>query len=477
MTTAQRSQFSQRIGDTIRQSDRDYFGLFTGITDYSSAAIHPDGDSTTIVIHRLHHQDTTVVLPYKTAQELSMYIDESESIYRGERQVDWSSLHGLVSPAQPFFEGNSISVQDRSGQEHSGMLYYAGEDIIAVGPSISHYDWRSLDTLIVLRSTDISWIRQGNNALIGTSSGLIAHALIGYFARDLWNEVDDEDLRIAGSLLTFGASAVIPYLGFLAGSALDIDKTIISGTEYLEILPQLRRQAYFHSFPPPEIVRQPPRIVLPAPADTLPRLFRVEESPFTITGAVGGGYVAGGEILLNTIGRFSNTRSENGVIAFSLATSYRLSSSISVGVTFQKSIAIRPSDNTEYLAHFSAIMAPAFSLMTQSLGSTIDFHFAPGVGYTFFEASSQLTSPFPDADVHTETPVTASGVTVAARTGFTYHIQRNLALSILLDQSVTGPVTFPRYSLISSIGPIVAVPEHTLQPMVTSISVGIQMIL
>jgi hypothetical protein len=307
------------------------------------------------------------------------------------------------------------------------------------------------------------------------SAGLIAHALIGYFARDLWNDVDDEGLRTAGSLVTFGSLTVLPYLGLLAGSSSDIDKTIINETEYLELLPQLRRQAFFHSFPPPEILRHPPHIVVPVHADSLSSLFRAEVTPFTITGAIGGGYVTGGEILLNSVGRFSYIRSENGVVALSLATSYRLNSSISVGLILHKSLAITPDNNTEYLSHLSVIMAPSFTLMAPGTGNTIDFNFAPGIGFSFFEASNQLTSPFPDTDADNEVPVAASGFTIAARTGFTLHIKRNLAVAVILDQSVTGPVTFPRYSLISSIGPIVAVPEHRLHPKFTSISLGIRM--
>lgn len=267
-TKAQYS-ISPRLGAEIDKSEKEYFGLFPKIKNFTSAkTIVQTDNKVEIIITRTAKgivTDTTFKISTKLANNLASYIEGFEQCRNKERQVNWNALEGLAiyTPAleSEIKEGTELDVVTNKGEKIHGKLLFASDSAIVLVQNATKYNWSNFSqnaklikvqnmNYIKIERTGSFWQGVGFGALIGgggwTAGSIAGGALDNYFGGVI---------VIVGAIIFSSIGIVV---GGVVGAILDIDTDqSIYGqiNEFKDFLPYLKNNSTFSTFPPPELVK------------------------------------------------------------------------------------------------------------------------------------------------------------------------------------------------------------------------------
>jgi hypothetical protein len=260
---------SPRLGAEIDKSEKEYFGLFPKIKNFTSAkTIVQTDNKVEIIITRTAKgivTDTTFKISTKLANNLASYIEGFEQCRNKERQVNWNAIEGLAiyTPAleSDIKEGTELDVVTNNGEKIHGKLLYASDSTIVLVQSSTKYNWSNFSqnaklvkvqnmNYIKIERTGSFWQGVGFGALIG-GGGWTAGSIAGGALNDHYGSL----IVVIGAIFFTAVGTVI---GGVVGAILDIDTDHSVGgqvSEFKDFLPYLKNNSTFSNYPPPELVK------------------------------------------------------------------------------------------------------------------------------------------------------------------------------------------------------------------------------
>jgi hypothetical protein len=256
---------SNRVGNTIDQSEREYFGLFPAVKGFDSAKFFelPQGQVRLVISRRTDEgmNDSTRILNEDVVTELRVFIENFEEVIHGKKQIRWYLLTNLVHVS--FFtskEGVEMAVTTRRGRQYGGILLSATDSLLVLWQSTDPYDWRAADSLVkTARLSEIGqiivkegggfWSGVGYGALIGGGTGVILGLASGS-DKGGWIQ-----LSAGAKALIAGVGLGIPsaIIGGISGAIKGTEETFdVKGNAdaYKKLLPALKEKAVLSSQPP-----------------------------------------------------------------------------------------------------------------------------------------------------------------------------------------------------------------------------------
>ena len=259
---------SPRVGVEIDRSEREYFGLFPSIEGFVLAKSSVLSDSLVkfVVTRSLNgvNSDTSFSISPTVVQILAGFIENFESVRRNENVVNWNLFAGLASSG-PAIESKlndvvEITIETFTGDELHGILLFAGDSSVFLWQSKDEYNRHTLQfigkSVPYSNIKNIQIVREGK-FWSGFGQGFLYGGLTG--------------AAIAGVSLAAGAEGyallvILPlpislgllvafHAGFIAAIlSNDIYRELDgSADEYRDILPLLKENTVFPSYPPPEL--------------------------------------------------------------------------------------------------------------------------------------------------------------------------------------------------------------------------------
>ena len=155
---------SERIGDSIDQEERTYFGLFPESDHFLSATAYHHTDTTVVFLISERHDasitETELVVSRQAVDELRRYIHDFENLYETTLKVNWPLLRPVARRVRHLQRGLAITVVKDDGETVAGWLYYVSEQGMVLSKEPAFPD-RSVDTtkLIFLRPSEIKHVR------------------------------------------------------------------------------------------------------------------------------------------------------------------------------------------------------------------------------------------------------------------------------------------------------------------------------
>lgn len=262
---------STRIGDEIDNEERDYFGLFPGLDGFILAHTYKTRDREILIhIERQHsgaHADSMVTLRRDAAKELKAYIEEFEAIARDEASVEWTSIYDLAEPPEIDLgeRGKQTSVVIENGQEISGELIFASNDVLLIWECETPFCWYSTPRCTeVISPSEIVEIKvsTGTGFWRAMGGGALGGVALGLFLVDKADceDPDSEDCTNdmeAKHYLIF--SGILGGIGLVAGTIYgavrgseDHYDVLCDSSEYEKNLKDIKSKAYFREISPPE---------------------------------------------------------------------------------------------------------------------------------------------------------------------------------------------------------------------------------
>jgi hypothetical protein len=162
--TSQRFVISERIGGSIDQEERTYFGLFPELDHFLSATAYQHTDTTVVFLISERHDasmtETELVVSRQAVDELRRYINDFENLYGTTLKVHWPLLRPVARRVRHLQRGLAITVVKNDGETIAGWLFYVSEQGIVLSKEQAFPD-RSVDTtkIIFLRPSDIKHVR------------------------------------------------------------------------------------------------------------------------------------------------------------------------------------------------------------------------------------------------------------------------------------------------------------------------------
>lgn len=271
---------SPRLGEIIDQSERQYFNLFPGITNFISAKATERADhQVDITITRSENgnlADTTITISSTLAGNLADYVGSFESARLTQRKVYWEILGGLAwsGPAleSKITEGYEATIETRIGEKLRGKLLWADDSLLVLWQSGGIFNWQAVQySSKIIRFGDIENITIETESKFGTGFAIgapIGGLAFGAFAVALSNAFSSHINVGAVILVAIIGGAGTGLVGGLIGAILsnNIHRTIEGSVEkYYGALPVLTEHAVFSAYPPPDLLRRiasapPPQI-------------------------------------------------------------------------------------------------------------------------------------------------------------------------------------------------------------------------
>jgi len=261
---------SPRVGGVIDQSERQYFGLFPTVDGFVSAkaSVKPDHQIEFVINRAMSgvNSDTAFSISSTVVENLVNYIEDFELVRGDKKSVNWTILEGLAASGHALEneigDGLETIIETKvSGQFH-GKLLYADDSSLVLWQSSEGFNWRNVQLLArVVLFSDVDNVTIEREGHFG--SGLGWGALIGGIA--------GTPFVIVGANTHSGTAGPVAEGYYLIGLSLPVAGGLIGGTigaiqgidsyrevggsfeEYLNILPLLKEDAVFSSYPPPEL--------------------------------------------------------------------------------------------------------------------------------------------------------------------------------------------------------------------------------
>ncbi|MCX6148217.1 MAG: hypothetical protein NTW25_13365 [Candidatus Kapabacteria bacterium] len=260
---------SPRLGAEIDKSEKEYFGLFPNIKNFTSAKANVLADNKVeINITRTVKgivTDTTFIVSTKLANNLASYIEGFEQCRNKERQVNWNALEGLATnvPAleSDINEGIELDIVTNTNEKIHGKLLFASDSTAVIVQNATKYNWSNFSqnvklvkvqnmNYIKIERTGSFWQGVGFGALIG-GGGWTAGSIAGGALKGSYGGL----IVMVGAIFFTAAGTVI---GGVVGAILDIDTDhSVDGqiNEFKDFLPYLKNNSTFSNYPPPELVK------------------------------------------------------------------------------------------------------------------------------------------------------------------------------------------------------------------------------
>ncbi len=254
-TNAQFS-ISPRLGAEIDKSEKEYFGLFPSIKNFTSAKTKVLADKKVeIIISRKDKEtvtDTTFNISSQLANNLASYIEGFEQCRNKERTVNWLALEGLAERVialdyvSPEIEEKNFIL--KNGKLIKGKIIYLSDSLIVIWKGDDKYNWLNLSkSAEQLKVSEINFVKVESNGSLwqGAQYGALA---FGVPALVFLN-----NSKITNSIIfaTFGA-----VIGGIVGAVIDIASNNKIGAKtinYIDFNTYIKDYLGIFKYPPPEL--------------------------------------------------------------------------------------------------------------------------------------------------------------------------------------------------------------------------------
>ncbi len=272
---------SERVGEEIDSTERDYFCLFPGIDGFRSARFFtlPDGRMELVVSRRSDGNITDTVLSVapEIPRKLQEIIDNFEVYCAGKRQISNARIlkEFFRSPCRGMEMEKYKSTRKRNGHpvitvstidglSLVGKLLYVCDTVLVLWASNSPYAWRQVRefSLPINANAIENIVIQGKSstlkgAVFGCVIGAGLGALFGYGEGDDpegWFSMSAEEKAKLYSILLSIPGAILG--GMMGASYGDLEITIEGNKEtFQKLCTKLKNDAIFPALPPPELRR------------------------------------------------------------------------------------------------------------------------------------------------------------------------------------------------------------------------------
>jgi hypothetical protein len=138
---------SERLGDKIDRIEKEYFGLFPNIIDFTEASCFVDeSGNASIVIARGDSdisEDTVILVNARAVDELVNLMEHYESVSAQKHYVNYKLISDFAElPAVLEATVNAVKVSTIDGKEYNLRILCAGDSSIVLWKGIDDYDWR-----------------------------------------------------------------------------------------------------------------------------------------------------------------------------------------------------------------------------------------------------------------------------------------------------------------------------------------------
>lgn len=476
---------SNRIGENVDRSERDYFGLFPSPKDFVSAKsfAHTDGRVEFMITWQTKEgiSHSTLTINPENAEVLRGFIEDFEMVLRKERQVRWDLIADLARvPSYTYNRAVEIRMATRGVKQHTGTVLYAADSLLVLWQSTDPYNWRKLRISgkavrfqeiqqIVVKREGRFWLGVGQGALIGGGLG----AVIGLASGDdtkVWSRFPGGAKALQLSI-ALGIPAAL--VGGISGAIQGIDEDVIiegNAEAYETIVPALKKGAVFSSLPPPELqnfleqkgeeFRKPS---LERISETSTTLFEPSPGKFHIS--LGGGWAttrANTDITnaFKTSGFQGTVRGFLGStdypvdhssrFTFNLGAEYSLTDRFRLGLVWKRIPEQEIIGRDHEVEHAQGTCMNFFAdyvvfAVDPQLLSRYEFAIGAGLGYNWLSVDGRVSSGFGSA--YGENPnvfaVDKEEVGVNLRVSLDYYLSRNLSLQCKLEGRSIGTIEAP----------------------------------
>jgi hypothetical protein len=456
--------FSQRIGNTIDSTERAYFNLFPGVFKFRSATVQRQQDTTIITITRHGVSDTSIGVSPRATQLLTTWIDEHESVYHENRDMNWPLLWKYTGPAQPFNVGIEATITDTSGTMFRGTILYADESLLYLWPIDSLYDWKSVDSLLlVFDARIISNIKTTDAYYYGLGAGIALGAISNYI-------ISNQPESAATYLLAHVPTIGFPLLGGWIGKHLFGYNTTTDGglASYQSIRSQLSRLSYFQRFPPE--LRNVAATTHSASAIRLMKFREAQkekekvglplEERLHIMATIGKRSGSVGRYEVNTVGRISDFEVRSGNELYCITARYNFIPMFGIGpIYIQNNHLSGDTAGTEFM-NFSTYGicadAIAFSINLPVIRA-ISFGVGGGYGQMKIQGGGSVKCPFGYCDDQVDYSYDETRPVVFIHTGGDIYITDFLSVHYRNQHVITSSITVlegREFVMNSTIGPV-----------------------
>jgi hypothetical protein len=259
---------SSRIGSEIDSEERDYFGLFPGFEGFTIARTRKSagGDVVIYLLREGSDRDSTIIINAHVEPVLRAYIEDFESILRGDAAARWDLLFDLAD--QPDISlrqhGKRAKVIVGDGGEISGELLFASNDVLLLWQGDKPFAWddkgagikpvapRDIEHIAVSTGTSF-WASLGGGAGGGFLLSLIIMSGLDGLDEDSENP---ENFTFRQYATVTGIATGIGLVGgAVYGAARGSEDEYVVGfqsTNYDMHLTKVRKKCLFREAPPPE---------------------------------------------------------------------------------------------------------------------------------------------------------------------------------------------------------------------------------
>jgi hypothetical protein len=216
---------STRIGSEIDSEERAYFGLFPGTEGFTLARIHKSAEGQVfIAIEREGSDgDSTIIVDARVEPLLREYIEDFESIMRGDSAARWDVLYDLAKPSAVGLDerGRRTIVVLENGREMSGELVFASTDILVLWECEKPFCWDSTRTCIrAIAPSEIEEVKVSTGTSVwklmagGTLGGiLVGLAIVSYLDKEDEDSEDPKDYKPRHYLTVSGILGAVGFVG------------------------------------------------------------------------------------------------------------------------------------------------------------------------------------------------------------------------------------------------------------------------
>lgn len=259
---------SDRIGSEIDTDERDYFGLFPGLEGFTIARTRKsaNGDVVIYLSREGSGGDSTIVVDAHVEPELRRYIEELESILRGDSNARWDLLFDLA--AQPDIRlkqhGKRAKVTIGDGVEIWGELLFASNDVLLLWQGDKPFAWQDRwEGIRAIAPCDIKriGIRTGTGFWKGLGYGAGGGFLLGLGAMSWVDKADEDDedhvdFTIRQYATVMGITTGVGLVGGAIYGAVrgseDAYDVSFDSSQYSKHLNKVRKKCLFREVHPPE---------------------------------------------------------------------------------------------------------------------------------------------------------------------------------------------------------------------------------